>query len=526
MIHVANIIHSLTVGGAARTMIATAKYTKQLGGVRHSLVMLDLKHSDPSAIEFAISQGMEIPPVRNKEELLKFIADVDIVQVNWWQHPEMDDFFRSALPACRLMGWFHCACDYAPMLLTDELAEVCDLVVGGSSHTYSAPAITKLPTDVRLRKTDYVVGGADFERLESLTLKQKKTSPFKIGYIGTVNPVKMYADFVPLHLGLNIPNARVIVCGGNEHLIFENQAKELGLGELFDFRGYVSDIIPVLEEINVYGYPLCKDTYAASELNLQEAMYAGVPVVAFPHGGLKTLIVDNFNGYLVNSEIEYRQALEHLYNNPSELERLSKNAVYFAREMFGAKRHAPKMKGLYEKLMLQPKKTRLWPGYSAPGVPAKPVIGAVRFIESLGDQGDVFKVAYESRNTKTILNAELQIFNSSHLLVNGGLLPYNGYFPDDAFLNLWSGIGKIATGKGEEGAALFVSALKLGLPSDEWRVFWYLSLIGQAFGDQELINTSLKNLSSLVPAIGEQAWRLHSVQSPIKEQVSKLLALV
>jgi len=49
-------------------------------------------------------------------------------------------------------------------------------------------------------------------------------------------------------------------------------------------------IKPVIETFDVYGYPLCADTYASGELNLQEVMYAGVPPVVFPYGGVKGLV--------------------------------------------------------------------------------------------------------------------------------------------------------------------------------------------------------------------------------------------
>ncbi len=506
MIHVANIIHSLTLGGAARTMIATAKYTRALGEVRHSLCMLDLKHSDPQAIEFALNEGMEIPAVTNREQLFNFLQSADIVQVNWWQHPDMDDFFRSNLPPMRLLGWFHCASDRAPQLLTDELVSICDLTLGGSSYTYFAPAIWRLSPEERLRKTDYVVGGADFSRLPDLSPIPHEG--YRIGYIGTVNPVKMYRRFVPLHLGLDIPEAKVVVCGGDRHLILQEEAESLGLSYLFDFKGYVEDINPILRQLDVYGYPLCDDTYAASELNLQEAMYAGLPAVVFPHGGLKTLVVNEFNGLVVHSEIEYREALRYLYHHPEERKRMGQNAALFARQMFGAENHAPKMLRMYERLMQQEKRERRWPGYTAQdsstivssvGQPSTPVIGSRRFIESLGDQGAHFEASYKGASLEAILKAEAQIMESSELMTFGGIFPYKGCFPSDPHLALWVGIALLGLGKGCEGAPHLLEAYTLGLPSDQWRVFWYLLLISKRFSDEELNRMALKNLEALQP---------------------------
>lgn len=488
--HIVHVIHSLTLGGAARTMIATAKYSRQLGPFRHSLVMLDLKHSDPKAAEFALAEGMEFLVARTREEVLDVIKDADIVQINWWQHPEMDAFLRSELPPARLLGWIHVAGDSAPQVLTDELVDRLDLVVGGSSYTYFAPSIWRLPTEERLQKSDFVIGGADFQRLSNF--KKREHRGFNVGYNGTVNPTKMYNRFVPLHQGLKIPGLKVIVCGGDFHLILREEAEKLGIGEFFDFRGYTHDISDVLAELDVYGYPLCADTYAASELNLQEAMYAGIPSIVFPHGGIKTLIINEFNGLVVRTEREYREALTYLFHHPEERERLGRNAAFFAREMFGAERNAPKMNRLYEKLLQTPKKQRSWPK-------KEPLSGALKFVESLGEYAGAFSESLWGTKLEELLAAEAKIIQSSPLMVKAGIMPYLGAFPENPHLQLWSGLGLLGIDEGFQGAEHLLQAERLGLFPFPFRVYWYLSLIADEYGDYELKASALERLKELAP---------------------------
>jgi len=498
MKEIVHIIHSLTFGGAARTMIATAKYSAMLGPFRHSLIMLDLKNSDPRAAEFALREGMQLPVARNREEILAILEQADIVQVNWWQHPEMDEFLRSALPPIRLLGWFHCACDAAPQVLTDDLVSVFDRVLGGSSYTYFAPSIWRLPTEERLRKTGFVVGGTDFQRLENLPQAAARSS-FDVGYVGTVNPTKMYGRFVEMHAGIKIPNFKAVVCGGDQHLILADRAAALGLTALFDFKGYVSNIPEILSALDVYGYPLCPETYAASELNVQEAMYAGIPVVAFPHGGLKTLIIDDFNGLLVTSEQEYREALEYLYQNPEERVRLGRNAASFAREMFGAERNAPEMNRHYESLLKEPKRIRTWPGYSAPGIPTQPVIGYQRFLESLGEFTSPFRETLAAQTLEDLIASEAKILHSTELMTQAGILNYNGAFSGDPLLSLWSGLALLGVGRGYDGAKYLFNAHSLGLPSFPERAFAYLAFLAAQEGDKDLESIALENLYSLSP---------------------------
>lgn len=494
MTRVLNIIHSLTVGGAARTMIATAKHSARLGGYEHQLAVLDLKHTDPNAMRFAIEEGMQVPIVRNWDELRAAMAEADIVQVNWWQHPEMDQFLRSELPPCRLMGWFHVAGDKAPQLLTRQLVHYFDFVVGGSSYTYFAPSIQALSTDERLRKTNWVTGGADFSRLKTVT--PKKHAGFNIGYIGTVNLVKMHQNFLAMHEAIKLPACKVIVCGGDMHTVLENETKEHGTAERFDFRGYVEEIDSVLEILDVYGYPLCEDTYAASELNLQEAMYAGIPPVVFPHGGLKTLVCNEFNGFVVRSEQEYVGAIEHLYHHPEERERLGRNAKLFAEQMFGAHNHAAKMNGIYEKLMGQEKRTRKWLGRQRESFGQE---GADLWLDSIEGTLPEYERSYLSDDLNEILKAEEEITRASPLLLTAGLRPYAGQYHDTGELKLWSGLGLFGNRRSAEAIHQLLTAFELGLRKHPWRALWYIALCAADCDDQDLLRVTLEKLREFHP---------------------------
>ena len=86
--------------------------------------------------------------------------------------------------------------------------------------------------------------------------------------------------------------------------------------------------------MDVYGYPLNENTFAAAELNLQEVMWAGLPIVSSPHGGVPFLIQHEETGLLVDNDKDYRLAMEHLYHHPAERERLGKNAAAYARKHF------------------------------------------------------------------------------------------------------------------------------------------------------------------------------------------------
>lgn len=508
-------------------MIATAKYSARGGPYRHALAILDLKHTDPGAVEFAINEGMEVPIVRNRSELKAEIERSDIVQVNWWQHPEMDEFLRSDLPAMRLIGWFHVSGNDAPQRITEALVRRCDLALGGSSYTYECEAFQSLPEAERIRHTGYVIGGAELTRVAGIRPLQH--GGFNVGYIGTVNPVKMHKDYIALHTGINVPGLKVICCGGDRQVYLKQQAEQLGVGATFDFRGYVPEIAPVLAELDVYGYPLCPDTYAASELNLQEAMAAGIPPVVFPHGGLKTLVIDDYTGLVVRSAAEYRQAIEFLHQNPADRLRLGENARHFAAQMFGAERNAPRMNKYYERILAGPKTKRPWQSeLPAPGgEPAtyRTDYGSRIFIESLGGTRPEFLASLEGQKIEDLFCAESLIAQSSDLMCRAGILPYGGAYPNDPMLQLWGGLSLLGTGDYGEAATYFLRCHGMPLPSFGWRAFWYIALCGAASGDRELAKMALMKVKEFEPKFA-QAEKLAKIIDSSDQPIAHITRLI
>ena len=309
-----HIIHQLSRGGATRSAIAIAKYSAHLGNFQHHVISLQ-PCADPLPLELAQAAGMTVINGPDKSQRDREIASADIVHIHFWNNPDLYDLLTSELPPCRLLIWFHIAGEYPPHIITQELVEYADFAIPCNPYTAELPVFQNLSPEVRLEKIGMVYDAADFARVENIQTKPHDT--FNVGYIGTVYFTKMHPNYVPMSAKIEIPNVKFIVCGGRTiEAYLKQQAQDLGALAKFDFRGYVDDIKSVIEILDVYGYPLCEDTYAAAELNLQEVMYAGIPPVVFPYGGVKRLIVDNFTGLIVDSELEYKQAIEYLYHHP------------------------------------------------------------------------------------------------------------------------------------------------------------------------------------------------------------------
>ena len=319
----------------------------------------------------------------DSERLRREVEAADIVHVEWWNNPEIDAFLRSDLPESRLLVFSHVAGDEVPFVLTGELLRFADFYVAGCGYAHRLPAVRALSTEDREATTAVVTATADFDRLAGL--RRRPHATFNVGYIGKADFRKMHPGYVAMSARVRVPSVRFIVCGDGHLDLLARQAEALNAADRFEFLGFMEDIRPVLEELDVYGYPLGMNPGA--ELNLQEAMYAGIPPVVFPRGGIVDAVTHGITGLVVDSEAAYAEAIEYLYHHPAERIRMGDEARRFALEHFGGPESAARLHGVYQCLMKRKKRSRRWP---ASGDGATGPSGARRFAESLGEHGGHF----------------------------------------------------------------------------------------------------------------------------------------
>lgn len=497
---VLHLIQSVTGGGGARAMLSLAKHSRSLGGPRHRVV--SLLPADATGLELARAAGVPILNNPSAKQLRRELEAADIVLVHWWNVPELAALFRRELPPMRLALWLHVGGYHSPQILTPRLLEFADLAVACSPHTYAHPAFAELPAAVRAERTAMVLAGADFDRLAGIS--PQPHSGFRVGYIGTLDPVKMHPDFVAMSCAVHVPEAKFVVCGGGDVRWLTDAVAKLGRRESFEFCGAVEDIRSVISALDVYGYPLCVDTYAAAELNLQEVMYAGVPVVAFPHGGIGKLIRHNETGLLVNTPEEYARAIEHLHANPAERARLGANAANFARANWGSQNAAQAFNTQFERLLTRPKRHRVWP--EAPPLPRDgrdlprdlaihP--GVRRFLESLADGALPFVESMNARSLEEALAADERVARLPRLMQFTGVLAYRNAHGNDPFLQLWTGLAALYANEVAMASGCFELALRAGFP--DLRIHWYRAVAAERAGRNTDAGTIVAQLISLAP---------------------------
>lgn len=520
---VLHVIQNVIGGGGARAMISLARHSRRLAGYEHRLVSLGA--ADAVGLDLARAAKLEVLNQPDKEALERAMAESDIVLVHWWNNPDLAGLFLRDLPPMRLALWLHVGGYHAPQVFSRALIDYADLTVGCSPHTYAHPVFSGLPEPFRGDRTAMVLAGAEFDRLQGLKLQPH--DGFRVGYIGTVDPIKMHSDFVAMSCAIDVPGARFVVCGNGDTRWLTVEAEKRGRSGSFEFRGPVEDIRSVLETLDVYGYPLCPDTYAAAELNLQEAMFAGLPVVAFPYGGIGKLIRNGETGILVESADDYARAIERLHRDPAERARLGANAAAFARKHWGAESAAREFNVYFERLLARPKRSRQWgvvegaggnelPLSIADRIPPLAIYpGARLFVESLGEAAGPFLDSLTTNRLEAVVDAEERIAALPRLVHNTGVQSYRNAFPKDPFLALWAGLGLLKRGDLREAFGAFSASFQNGF--SHWRVHWYRALTAERAGERGEAAAALKLLLEKAPDFGparEMQIRLGVVLRP------------
>jgi glycosyltransferase involved in cell wall biosynthesis len=317
--------------------------------VEHEIVLLE-RPEKTCFVERIRENGVKIFIEPPQTEIEKRMNDADIVQINWWHHPLMAKFLYNFpnIPV-RLVCWVHVSgCTY-PYLRTDFLKKF-DKVFFTTPYSYETPEIANWKQKERDAKTSVIYGMGDASRF--FNGKRKEHNGFRIGYMGTLDFSKLHPNFVEYcAAAASVADDITFVMIGdtsNKELILQ-QAKEHGIAERFEFRGFCEDVQAELSRLDCMGYLLNPYHFGTSENVILETMAAGVPIVMMNQNTEKYIVENKTTGFLVNNQTEYGEAIRHLYCDLSERHRISQNAKKRIRTHYNVMQNTEKLLRCYEK---------------------------------------------------------------------------------------------------------------------------------------------------------------------------------
>ena len=212
------------------------------------------------------------------------------------------------------------------------------------------------------RKTDVIYNFVDFNiynegvtsdclRKELNLDKEKKILLYLARVCQSNGALELASTIIPfLHRRRDI-HLCIVGVNPEDHSDYINELRKLEMQNdnihLFNFR---SDVPQVIASSDLMVVPFQVPHFARSII---EAGAMGIPSIVSNIGGLRELIVDGVTGYLVDSDTfkEFEGVCEHLCDDQKEYQKISTNAIEYARENFDAQKNAKKTFMIYEELL-------------------------------------------------------------------------------------------------------------------------------------------------------------------------------
>ena len=141
----------------------------------------------------------------------------------------------------------------------------------------------------------------------------------------------------------------LIIGGGSEERNLRNLAILLGISTKVIFTGFVNDVAPYYNIMNLNSN--CSIGTETSSLALSEGMSLSIPAIATTYGGNPYMITDGVNGFLVpeRDPAVMAERICEIIENPSLYAQLSKGAYEMYEKKFTASAMTRQLEELYVK---------------------------------------------------------------------------------------------------------------------------------------------------------------------------------
>ena len=430
-------------GGVGRVLTALiGRLGARDGGGSHELIAFE--RLNPAARRWSRERGIptadEVAP--GSRQLDERIRRADIVQLHFWNHPLTIRFLANPHPPARLVVWSHVNGHAPPQTFTAPLLDCPQRFVVSTPFSLEHPLVQARPAS----RFAVIHSTAGQEHVAHAT--PRPHDGLEVGYVGTVDPCKLSPRFLDLCARVDVPGVRFVVCGGPGDRELAREVQRRGLAGRVEVRGHVDDVVPVLEQLDVFGYPLRPGHYGTGEQALLEAMACGVVPVVLDNGPEAHVVEHGVTGLVARSEEDWVHAVEGLLADPTRRARLGQRARDTVRARYGLDRSARQWQRVYEALLEQPKRA------APPLGGVEPPDAAELLLLALGDT-EAAALHREALDAAPAPGPELlrrladlpDIFFSP---TRGSAFHYGRCFPDDQRL---AGLCEVLSAAAEERAA-------------------------------------------------------------------------
>ncbi|MBU1147597.1 MAG: glycosyltransferase family 4 protein [Candidatus Omnitrophica bacterium] len=141
-----------------------------------------------------------------------------------------------------------------------------------------------------------------------------------------------------------------IIGDGELRRELEDYAKELGIEDIVEFRGWVKDVAEIYRDLDII---VLTSLNEGTPVSIIEAMASARPVAATDVGGVRDVVEDGKSGYLVKSgdEEKFAKNLVDLIRDPEKRKRFGQYGRESVKNRFSKDRLIKDAEELYNKLL-------------------------------------------------------------------------------------------------------------------------------------------------------------------------------
>lgn len=300
---VLHVVNHLCRGGGFDCAVDFIQEANRIPGQEHGLLALRTDNREQAVIP----PGLPLlhGDAGTMESLVRKIREggYDFLQWHWWRdNPEMGRMME-LLAAVEGPGRI-VTCDVYPS--APEYALGAREIGYADWIVFDGLDAMKAYRDIPGNRKLHIVGGAALSQYQQAS-KRRADGSFRIGRGSVLSPWKCPPDLIEMVAPAlrAIPNAEFHIFGDGElRSKLECDLRNLGLADRILMRGWVRNFVEEIALLDAYLYHCPRLSFGSSELTLQGAMAAGVPVVVLPSMGVRWMFEHGRNALVAENAAE------------------------------------------------------------------------------------------------------------------------------------------------------------------------------------------------------------------------------
>jgi glycosyltransferase involved in cell wall biosynthesis len=447
-----HIIPNLGPGGPTRSLTTLVEWSKRnLPAITHRILTLESRAYPLLSIRLRRC-GAVILHNLNTAEVEETLTRADVVLVHFWNTPLIWHFIARGTPPVRSVIWAKVRGDRLPQRLNANLL----LSATGVALTTEAPA----HLSPELAQASIVPGLIQPGRVAGV--ERRPHDGFRIDYVGTTNSGKLDIKIFSIMSDLTIPDVKVRIFGGSLEPAMARAHAAMPDPARVEICGFTENIAEIFKTTDVFAFPLAESSYGSSDIALQEAMLAGLPVVIYSGRGPSHFVENEKTGLVVSNAADFTAAIERLYHEPGLRRALGAAAKAHAESEFGSDKHAARLAGVIKGAMTSPKASLFMQRTTS--ISLAHLTPAALFLVSQGwleEEAADAVVAWTAGNGDRMSDFA-EAASDVCFKVEGGIVQWRNHAPNDPLLRAWSGYWLRRSGRHQDARSEFEAALRLG----------------------------------------------------------------